>query len=147
MYSLVNRLTAFLSSESAKSFFSKPSQNLTQNSLITRQANKQIMPFSNRLLWTLLLLFFISTANAQQTMGGLTQIVEQIKLIANVLFVGAIIWAAIRTVLAFAGGSPNAMGNMIQTVLIAVFWFGFNYFIGDVASSLGGSGAGDYNGR
>ena len=90
---------------------------------------------------------FICTANAQQTVGGLTQIVEQIKLIANVLFIGAIVWAAVRTVLAFAGGSPGAMGNAIQTILIAIFWFGFNYFVEDVASSLGGSGAGDYSGK
>jgi hypothetical protein len=123
-------------------------RDLTQDSL--RQNNHPsgpAMPFSNRYLWTALLLFFISTAQAQQTVGGLTQIVEQIKLIANVLFIGAIVWAAIRTVIAFASGSPNAMSNVFQTILIAVFWFGFNYFVSDVASSLGGSGAGDYSGR
>ncbi|MDJ1485921.1 hypothetical protein QNI16_35900 [Cytophagaceae bacterium YF14B1] len=147
MYSLVNKLIGCLSTESAKSFFSNHNQNLTQNSLMTCKAHKQIMPFSNRYLWTLMLLFFICTVQAQQTVGGLTQIVEQIKLIANVLFIGAIVWAAIRTVIAFASGSPNAMSNVFQTILIAVFWFGFNYFVSDVASSLGGSGAGDYSGR
>ncbi len=129
--------------------FSNHNQNLTQNSLGQNdpKASMAPMPFANRYLWTVVLLFFISTAQAQQTVGGLTQIVEQIKLIANVLFIGAIVWAAVRTVLSFASGNPNAMGNAIQTILIAIFWFGFNYFIGDVASSLGGSGAGDYNGR
>lgn len=132
---------------------SKHNQDLTQNSLRQNDPKQEkelsdtAMSFSNRYFLTAMLLLLVSTAQAQQTVGGLTQIVEQIKLIANVLFIGAIVWAAVRTVLSFASGNPNAMGNAIQTILIAIFWFGFNYFVSDVASSLGGSGAGDYTGR
>ncbi|MDJ1505225.1 hypothetical protein [Xanthocytophaga agilis] len=123
----------------ANLFQSSLPENLTQTGLKTH------IPYSNKYLWGFVFLFLSQTVSAQQTVGGLTQIVEQIKLVANVLFIGAIVWAAVRTVLAFAGGSPNAMGNAMQTILIAIFWFGFNYFVEDIASSLGGAGAGDYN--
>ena len=143
------------------SFPVKTGRNLTQGSLKENSlCHGRRMPqsdfssmgiaqptFSNRYLWAIVLAFLVSTADAQSTVGGLTQIVAQIKLIANVLFIGAIVWAAVRTVLAFAGGSQNAMGNALKTILIAVFWFGFNYFVEDVAGALGGSGAGEYTGR
>ena len=134
-------------------FSVKHNQNLTQGSLKENSLPQSNLPqiacpaFSNKYLWAIVLAFLVSTADAQSTVGGLTQIVAQIKLIANVLFIGAIVWAAVRTVLAFAGGSQNAMGNALQTILIAVFWFGFNYFVEDVAGALGGSGAGEYTGR
>ena len=96
---------------------------------------------------TVLLLFMVSFTHAQNTAGGLQLLVEQIKLIANILFVGAIIWAAIRTVISFAGGSPTAMRNVLYTIIIALFWFGFNYFVEDIATSLGGSGADQYGGQ
>ncbi len=96
---------------------------------------------------TAVMLFFVSFAHAQNTAGGLQLLVDQIKLIANILFVGAIIWAAIRTVIAFAGGSPTAMRNVLYTIIIALFWFGFNYFVEDIATSLGGVGAGQYGGQ
>jgi hypothetical protein len=91
------------------------------------------------------LLLFATAAHAQNTAGGLQNLVTQIKLIANIIFIGAIIWAAIRTVIAFAGGSPAAMRNVLYTIIIALFWFGFNYFVDDIATSLGGSGADQYN--
>ena len=96
---------------------------------------------------TLLLLCLASFAHAQQVAGGLTLLVEQIKLIANIIFIGAIIWAAVRTVISFAGGSPTAMRNVLYTIIIALFWFGFNYFVDDIATSLGGVGAGEYTGQ
>jgi hypothetical protein len=94
----------------------------------------------------LLLLSVSSLAHAQQVAGGLQNLVDQIKLIANVIFIGAIIWAAVRTVIAFAGGSPTAMRNVLYTIIIALFWFGFNYFVDDIASSLGGAGADTFGG-
>ncbi len=63
----------------------------------------------------LLLLGVSSLAHAQQVAGGLQNLVDQIKLIANVIFIGAIIWSAVRTVIAFAGGSPTAMRNVLFT--------------------------------
>jgi hypothetical protein len=99
--------------------------------------------------WHLASLFvFLSvTAQAQQVAGGLQILVEQIKLIANIIFIGAIIWAAIRTVISFAGGSPSAMRNVLYTIIIALFWFGFNYFVDDIATSMGGAGADQYGGQ
>ncbi len=94
----------------------------------------------------LLLLSVSSLAHAQQVAGGLQNLVDQIKLIANVIFIGAIIWSAVRTVIAFAGGSPTAMRNVLYTLIIALFWFGFNYFVDDIASSLGGAGADTFGG-
>ncbi len=94
----------------------------------------------------LLLLGVSSLAHAQQVAGGLQNLVDQIKLIANVIFIGAIIWSAVRTVIAFAGGSPTAMRNVLFTLIIALFWFGFNYFVDDIASSLGGAGADTFGG-
>jgi hypothetical protein len=79
------------------------------------------------------LLLFATAAHAQNTAGGLQNLVTQIKLIANII------------VIAFAGGSPAAMRNVLYTIIIALFWFGFNYFVDDIASSLGGSGADQYN--
>jgi hypothetical protein len=93
------------------------------------------------------ILLFASVANAQNTAGGLQNLVTQIKLIANIIFIGAIIWAAVRTVISFAGGSPTAMRNVIYTIVIALFWFGFNYFVDDVATAMGGTGADQYMGQ
>jgi hypothetical protein len=98
-------------------------------------------------LCAVLLLCFASFAHAQQVAGGIQLLVEQIKLIANIIFIGAIIWAAVRTVISFAGGSPTAMRNVLYTIIIALFWFGFNYFVDDIATSLGGVGAGEYTGQ
>ncbi len=97
-------------------------------------------------LLCLLVLGTAPFANAQQVAGGLQNLVDQIKLIANVIFIGAIIWSAVRTVIAFAGGSPTAMRNVLYTLIIALFWFGFNYFVDDIASSLGGAGADTFGG-
>ncbi len=39
------------------------------------------------------------------------------------------------------------MRNVMYTIIIALFWFGFNYFVEDIATSLGGSGADMYEGQ
>ncbi len=102
---------------------------------------------SNKFVWAVAFTLFTSIAQAQQVAGGAQLLVEQIKLIANIIFIGAIIWAAVRTVISFAGGSPTAMRNVMYTLVIALFWFGFNYFVEDIATSLGGAGADQYTGQ
>ena len=101
---------------------------------------------AKKLIWTIGFILFASVAQAQNVAGGLQNLVDQIKIIANIIFIGAIIWSAITTIIAFAGESPSAMRKVMYTLIIALFWFGFNYFVDDVAAALGGAGADSFGG-
>lgn len=120
------------------------STDLTQESLPKAQSYSSLG--SKRVVLTLALIFMASLAHAQQTTAGLQAIVNQIKSISFVIFLGCIVWSVIRLLMALAGNG-NVMRSVISTIVIAAVWFGFDYVIGDLADHLGGVGAGSYTGK
>jgi hypothetical protein len=92
--------------------------------------------------WTIVLLMLLlpMVADAQQVQTGLESIREKILLAGNVIFIIGIVVGIIRTVIAFVGNSPNAVRNLIAVIMACLVWYGFNYIVNDISSSLGGSG-------